>query len=359
MVHIAGLGRFTEVPPFAAALLAGDIAMLDSLLADGVDINSPIVLSPQVQVLPIKLTLTVNNNASIRWLVEHSANLNDTQAPAFLLAARYTSPHLMRYLVQHGADIHARLEVGGDAFQQALYGKKFNHLPIIDSLGHTVAEHAGGAFRSAVFNRYYKAITFFLAHEVNVNFHERDQVFPDRATPLMVATSNRDEKTCRLLVEHGADITLANRDGERPYTIAIEQNNTALADYFKSLESPDLHSLAHKLRELEPYKLTADLLEFLRGEQRRIELPECEFGFVELFSLTDTIAMKAGRQQVLRLSRTSGDYGNVLLVWNPASQCIGYWDIEHEEYGDIATFSDFMAAPALHMNRVANGECSA
>ena len=68
--------------------------------------------------------------------------------------------------------------------------------------------------------------------------------------------------------------------------------------------------------------------------------------------------MQAGRKKVLRLSRSSGDYSDTLLVWNPKTQRIGYWDIEHEEYGDIATFQDFMAEPAPHMNRVADGEYS-
>ena len=49
----------------------------------------------------------------------------------------------MRYLAAHGADIHARRKVGGDAYQQALYGKKLKHLPVIEALGHTVAMHGG------------------------------------------------------------------------------------------------------------------------------------------------------------------------------------------------------------------------
>ena len=69
----------------------------------------------------------------------------------------------MRYLAAHGADIHARRKVGGDAYQQALYGKKLKHLPVIEALGHTVAMHGGEAFRSAVFNRNRQAVDFFRA----------------------------------------------------------------------------------------------------------------------------------------------------------------------------------------------------
>ncbi len=356
MASIADLGNFPDVPPFVAALLAGDIAALDAFLADGADIDAAIALSPHVQAAPIALALAANAAASVHWLVERGTRLNHPQAPAFVLAARYGTPDLMRYLAEHGADVHARRKVGGDAYQQALYGKKTRHLPVIDALGHSVAEHGGEAFRAAVFNRNQQAVAFFLAHGVDVNFRERDQVFSDSATPLLVAARNRDAKMCRLLIEHGADVALSNRDGERPYTVAVEQGDTALAAYFKSLEAPELHSVANKLHELKPYKLSSELLDFLQGEQRRIELPDSDFGFVEFFTLTDTITMQAGRRKVLRLSRATGDYADTLLVWNPKTQCVGYWDIEHEEYGDIASFSDFMAAPALHMNRILDGE---
>jgi len=37
----------------------------------------------------------------------------------------------------------------------------------------------------------------------------------------------------KFLIERGADVTLAEKDGERPYTIAVSNKNTVLADYLK------------------------------------------------------------------------------------------------------------------------------
>ena len=91
------------------------------------------------------LALAAHATASVHWLVERGADLNRADAPAFPLVARYGTPDLMRYLAAHGADIHARRKVGGDAYQQALYGKKLKHLPVIEALGHTVAMHGGEA----------------------------------------------------------------------------------------------------------------------------------------------------------------------------------------------------------------------
>ncbi|OZI52656.1 ankyrin repeat domain-containing protein [Bordetella genomosp. 4] len=356
MVKIADFGSFETVPPLVTALIESDIAALDAALASGLDIEAEIELSEYTQEIPLVLALAVQASASVHWLVEHRANLNRADAPAFPIAARYANPDMMRYLVRHGADVHARKKVGGDAYQQALYGKKIAHLPVIESLGHSVAEYGGEAFRSAAFDRDERAVEFFLAHGVDVNFRTRDQVFSDSATPLLVAARNRDAKMCRLLVEHGADALITNRDGERPYTVAVEQGDDELAAYFKSLEPPELHSVISKLYELKPYKLPQELVDFLQSERRRIDLPGCDVGFVEFFGLTDTVPIKAGRKKMLRLSRESGDYSDTLLVWNPKSQRIGYWDVEHQEYGDIASFKDFMDRPAQYMNKVINGE---
>lgn len=45
----------------------------------------------------------------------------------------------------------------------------------------------------------------------------------------------------QFLVEHGADVMIAEKDGERPYTIAVSNKHTAMADYLRSLELADFH----------------------------------------------------------------------------------------------------------------------
>lgn len=354
MVEIADLGNYESVPPFVTALMEANVSELDDLLGGGYDIQLPIKLSQSVREVPLALALMANRAGSVGWLVEHRADLNHPDRPSFPIAARYSDPEIMRYLAQHGANVDAVLKVGGDAYQQALYGKKIANLPIIEDLGHSVTEHAGQAFRSSVYDRNRPAVEFFLAHGVDVDFSEPDQVFSDAATPLLVATRNQDMEMCQLLVKYGADLLKCNRDGERPYTVAIEQGNEELATYLKSLEPSLLHSVPDKLEELVEYKLSPELLEFLQSEQRRIELSECDFGFVEFFALTDTFPMLAGSTRVLRLSRVSGDYSETLLVWNPETQRLGYWDIEQEEYGDIAPFGEFMRDPSKYMNGVLN-----
>jgi len=46
----------------------------------------------------------------------------------------------------------------------------------------------------------------------------------------------------------------------RPYSIAIERRDNEMAEYFKSLEPPLVHSLENKLAELKSFKLPKNLL---------------------------------------------------------------------------------------------------
>ena len=58
--------------------------------------------------------------------------------PSFLLAVRYCREPIIRYLVEQGADVNGVNHVKTDAFEQAIYGKRYENLPLIHQLGHRV-----------------------------------------------------------------------------------------------------------------------------------------------------------------------------------------------------------------------------
>ena len=161
--------------------------------------------------------------------------------------------------------------VTSDAFNEALYGGKHSNLLLIHQLGHDVPSHGGSAFRSAVFSRDYRACDFFVRHGVDVNYNTGDTVFPLNDTPLCVAAQHVDLKMAKYLVSHGADVTLADREGMRPYNLAVARGATDMADYFRSLEPAPFHDLQNKLLELKPYRLPKPLLDLLQGDALRFD----------------------------------------------------------------------------------------
>jgi hypothetical protein len=99
----------------------------------------------------------------------------------------------------------------------------------------------------------------------------------------------------------------------RPYNIAAARGDAEMAAYFKSLEPPEFHSLQNKLLELKPHKLPAALLDFLQGENLRLDFGDDGVTFLEFFSLTDTVEMKLGRRKLLRISKETGNYSDIWI----------------------------------------------
>lgn len=345
MIKIKDIGNYETVPPIVNDIIKGNIQALDEHFKNGWDIDKNITLSQYTKETPIDLALIMENFASVEWLVQKGANLNVKDKPSFLTAVRYCNAEIVRYVVANGAKINEVNNVKSEAFQQAMYGKRFENLQLIHELGHTVEKYGGEAFRQAVSNSNYKALDFFIAHNVDINYNKADMVYPFKPTPLCVASRYVDLKMCKYLVEHGADVTIAEKDGMRPYSIAVEKGDQEMALYFKSLEPEDFHNLNNKLDELKSYKLSKNLTDFLQSDNLRIDLPDSDFEFIEFFSLLETVPFKVGKQKILRLSKNTGDYTHVIVVWNPKSKKIAYYDLEHQELQDLCTFAEFLENP--------------
>lgn len=343
MIHLKDLGTFESVPKIVIDIIEGEVPSLEIELANGWDINKHIEIGEYSEHTPLELALVMCCLPSIQWLVEHGVDLNDEENPSFLLAVRYGNKEIIDYLVANGVNIHALNCVKVDAFQAALYGQKYENLQIIHDLGHTVQKYGGKAFRNAITDRNYEVLDFFIHNGVDINYNKPDSVYLFKPTPLCVAARYVDLKMCKYLVEHGADVTITEKDGMRPYSIAIEKGDMEMAEYFKSLEPVEFHDIQNKMDQLKPFKLPKALVNFLEDDTLYFELPDSDFISIEFFPLIDTIPFKLGRRNLLRLSKELGEYNEWQIVWDPISKKIGCYDIEHQDLRELCKFDEFLA----------------
>ena len=343
MIQLKDLGTFESVPYIVTDIVTGNIRALENALTNGWDINQPIEIDEYSEHAPLELALVMCCLPSIHWLVEHGANLNDEENPSFLLAVRYANQEIIDYVVAQGANINALNSVDVDAFQAALYGKKYENLQIIHDLGHTVQKYGGKAFRNAITDKNYEVLDFFINNGVDINYNKPDSVYPFKPTPLCVAARYVDLQMCKYLVEHGADVTITEKDGMRPYSIAVERGDMEMAEYFKTLEPPEFHDIQNKIDQLKSFKLPKSLVSFLEGDMLYFALPDSDFISIEFLPLLDTIPFKWGRRKLLRLSKELGEYNNYQIVWDPKSKKISCYDIEHQELRELCKFDEFIA----------------
>ena len=343
MIHLKDLGTFESVPDLVTDIINGNITALESALKSGWDIHKSIQIGKYSEYSPLQLALVMNCVPSVQWLVEHGADLNDEENPSFLLAVRYGNQEIIDYVVAQGANINALNSVDVDAFQAALYGKKYENLQLIHDLGHTVQKYGGRAFRNGITDENYEVLDFFINNSVDINYNKPDSVYPFKPTPLCVAARYVDLQMCKYLVEHGADVTITEKDGMRPFSIAVEKGDMEMAEYFKNLEPAEYHDIQNKMDQLKPFKLPKVLISFLEGDNLYFELPDSDFISIEFLPLLDTVPFKLGRRNLLRLSKALGEYNDYQIVWDPKSKKIACYDIEHQELRELCKFDEFIA----------------
>lgn len=356
MVKLKDIGNFKSVPQIVGDIINGNTSALDEQFLKGFDIEESIKIGKYTTLSPLNLALIMESFDSVKWLVQKDVNLNVKGSPSFLLAVRYCDKAIIRYLVEHGAKVNCVNEVKAEAFEQALYGKKYENLPLIHELGHRVEKYGGQAFRSAVSERNYEVLDFFIKNGVDINYNAPDTIYPFKPTPLCVAARYVDLKICQYLVENGADVTITEKDGMRPYSIALENGDEEMAAYFKQLEPEKYHSLQNKLDELKPFKLPKVVIDFLQSEELHFELKDCDFKWIEFFSLVNTVPIKKGRQKLLRISKLTGDYDHIYIVWNPKTKKVAFYDIEHEEMKDMCSFAEFVNDMPAYMQQIIEGD---
>ena len=228
---------------------------------------------------------------------------------------------------------------------------------MLEQAGIAVDKFGGEAFRAAVSDGQAELAKLLLEKGADINYHKPDMVFPYASTPVTEAARSNDFPMVRWLVEQGADITLVDKYGDRPYSVAVQNKNQELADYLKALEPEEWHNEQEKVRQLTPYKLPAKLVEYLKTGPLRLEFPEQKW--VKWRSSTPSWMCRrspgSGRS-CSSLMVQMDNYSDYLLLWSPRDKKLWYLDMEHEEFHPLAKWDDFIADPGRYLNGMIEGE---
>lgn len=184
-------------------------------------------------------------------------------------------------------------------------------------------------------------------------------VFPYCPTPLNLAAKLNHIEIVKFLLERGADVTISDKYGDRPYTIAKKNKHKELMELIRQYEPDDLISLEKKVEELKKAKLPAEVIKFLKTDKRRIELPESRSSdYVEFYSAQDVLLFEwEGTRLVDLVSDIEGYSATGFLVWIPERKTFGSLDAEHAKLMVITdmTWKDFSKTPAYYVDRILDG----
>ncbi len=356
MYQIAYLGRWETLPETAAAIYEHDISRLEAMLPGGLDLNVPIQLSEYIKLMPLEIAVFQNDVPMIHFLLEHGADPDlAVEQPLLLTAARCCGPEVVELFAGQASKLSPKQKQR--AFQEVRWGRRSKNIPVLEQAGITVARFGGEAFRAAVSEGNIRLARLFLEKGADINYHKPDMVFPNAPTAVTEAARHKNLPMVRWLVEQGADITIADKYGDRPYTVAVQNKDQELADYLKALEPEDWHNEQEKARQLMPYKLPARMAEYLKTGPLRLEFPEQEWvKWAELYSYMDVQEMTWKQKKLLSLMASMDNYSDCPLLRSPRDKKLWYLDMEHEEFHPLAQWEDFIADPGWYLNGMIEGE---
>lgn len=312
-----------------------------------------------VQKTPLELAVQENREDMVRLLVERGADLTQNGDELLFVAIKCQNYSMLSYLVEAGVRLEENQRSIYHLFSLLEGRKNPELLTIVDRLQIDFKRYGGEPLRTAVWGGDRMLAEYLIQNGADIDYHKPDEMFPYASTPVIEAARQNDFHMVRWLVGQGADITIPDKYGDRPYTLAVQNKNQEMAAYLRNLEPEDWHNEENRAQQLAAYKMPTEMVEYLKTGPLRLEFPEQdEVQWAELYSYMDVLEVTWKRVKLLSVMAQMDNYPDYLLLWNPKDKKLWYLDVEHEEFHVLATWEDFIADPGRYLNGMIIGwEC--
>ena len=306
---------------------------------------------------PLEVALYLNKKDIIKYLVDNNASYKGKFHPKPIeIAVRCCDAETVR-MFQNDLDSFDE-EKKAELFKAVFWGdNQTENIDALESLGVTIAKYGGLMLRYSAFHNDIETVKFFLEKGADVNYHKADSVFNDTSTPILEAVRCNNFEIVRLLVEHGADISIKNKHGESPYSLAVKNGNREIIELLAKYESKDLHNMKSKNAALQKYNLPNSLVDFLKGDKLKINFTNDKYcKFIRFYQYLDTVETRWKRKKVLSLVAEVDNYSVVDIVWQPDKQMICGIDEEHCTFTPLASWEEFYMNMERYVLAYLNGE---
>lgn len=312
-----------------------------------------------VQKTPLELAVQENREDMVRLLVERGADLTQNGDELLFAAIKCQNYSTLSYLVEAGVRLEENQHSIYHLFSLLEGRKNPELLTIVDRLQIDFKRYGGEPLRTAVWGGDRMLAEYLIQNGADIDYHKPDEMFPYASTPVIEAARQNDFHMVRWLVGQGADITIPDKYGDRPYTLAVQNKNQEMAAYLRNLEPEDWHNEENRAQQLAAYKMPTEMVEYLKTGPLRLEFPEQdEVQWAELYPYMDVHEVTWKREKLLSVMAQMDNYPDYLLLWNPKDRKLWYLDAEHEKFHALATWEDFIADPGKYLNGMIIGwEC--
>jgi uncharacterized protein len=197
--------------PLYLACVNGDAAIIDKLLKAGADVNGTLLLHGET---PLMFAARSGRIEAVKLLLDRGAQVNAKETlretTAVMWAAEQNHPDVLKLLIAHGADVNVQ---STKQLLKKQYGVSYNIKEGVYTGGTTplVLAAREGALES---------VAALLAAKA-----DPDKTAGDGSSAMLVAVQNGHYDVAKYLVDHGANINLANDNGWNPLYLAVKHRN--------------------------------------------------------------------------------------------------------------------------------------
>lgn len=348
------------MPPAGEAILAGDIEAVRRMIEDGsllfkkgqiVELrkNIPTIVHLDKKEMTIYsdafcFALAHDQIEIVKMLIDHGLVDLGPKSDALLMAIRKKNFALLDYMLDHGGQFGKKEKDITCLFLNLSNVWDDSCPALLDRLALPLRELGGTALCYAASDNNRAVATYLLGAGVDVNSQSNGH-----GTPVLRAAVYGHTEMVRFLVKQGADLTIKDKYGYRPYTAARSNGHMKTAKFIKSIEPAITEANQDAL--FERYQVPAEMRDYFKTGPLLLKFPEGEhLGWVRLFAYTDVAEICYQEQPLLSLVEDSEDFA-VMLLWEPQSRKIWFLDIEHDIFHAVATWEQFIQNPGYYINR--------
>jgi len=351
-------GPDDELTPLAQAIMDEDIPYLENSLGKDWLLNKPFQYCEHCTGLAIQLALVESRYRVVDYLLSNEADLNVPNSPAIVSAVSSLDTELIDRIINAGANLFSKNNVGYDALDQAVAWKHYELIPFLENKGLDIGNHKGPMFDLAVSSGNLSFVEELLKKGANPNRNSSRNQGGTGETPLHTAVLYRNFKMVKLLVRYGADPTRTDIHGQRPLHWAMgvdEERAQEMAEYLRSLEPAAMHDASVKLKLAKRYRIPPGLIAFLERGDRQLVTKQGQ-NVADLLSLNDLYEFHWMKRKFLAISRlVHDDFSCGEIVWCKKRRAICIIDIEHDELFDVGPWQEFNTRPEMAIEQIWGG----
>lgn len=344
-------------PAIGKAILDGDTGIARVLADSGISVKEAVIPRTYMYqgeektalLSPLDFALLNRQTDIVKLFIDYGlVDLNPQYDSPLAAAIFHRNVDVFTYMVEKGARIQADARGINYLFANLAKAWEDAYIPPLEKMKLPVEKHGAYPLYCAVRNNSLPMAGYLLSAGVPVNARNATG---NNGTAVLYAAQDNNFEMLKFLVEHGADLTMKDNAGNRPYMEAKRHKNEEMANYIKEREPAEWHSMEAQDKVFESFRAPKAMMEYLKQGSLKLEFPEgARAKWIKFYPYTDVPQIFYHGKKVLSLAEEIDGY-QVMLVWEPGSKKIWFIDTEHDIFHAVSTWTKFIKDAGTYVNR--------